>query len=380
MKKFIPAETPPLFTFAGDVIRKGFTSGHYKYSSKDDGTRRFEGQLKLGDYDVMITPKGSINTHNNEVFIKQCESCGDEYSFVTNEDLLKMKNYVKGYPTLNNNLEADLSDTDVQVKLIIQNDKESVAALVAKFKKSIYCAKGCKKEITRQKEAKMLLCLVCEERFDSSISQSSKWCGEPCKKEYELKKKKTMKKALSTTQARNHKLKRDAILAKFVAGECHGGTGNQGAVATYIYPFLKEYYGHKCQRCGYNKPNKFTGNPVLHVNHIDHNPYNHMFDNLEVICPNCHGEVTQVSYMNKGRELRDELLAKGEMTPEEYRGNNLPSTSEIGGYTRKEYETEDAKNIMRTKVALTTNKKIPAFKKDKETKNLPEYIIQLMDK
>ena len=42
--------------------------------------------------------------------------------------------------------------------------------------------------------------------------------------------------------------------------------------------------GKKCERCGYNKVE------ILHVHHRDRNRSNNELENLELICPNCHGE------------------------------------------------------------------------------------------
>jgi len=42
--------------------------------------------------------------------------------------------------------------------------------------------------------------------------------------------------------------------------------------------------GEKCERCSYSKLE------VLQVHHKDRNSKNNDFDNLEIICPNCHFE------------------------------------------------------------------------------------------
>ena len=39
----------------------------------------------------------------------------------------------------------------------------------------------------------------------------------------------------------------------------------------------------KCNRCGFNSEPS-----ILHVHHIDRNRSNNTFENLEVLCPNCH--------------------------------------------------------------------------------------------
>ncbi len=48
------------------------------------------------------------------------------------------------------------------------------------------------------------------------------------------------------------------------------------------------YKEHKCEIC-----NNSTWNDMpisLELNHIDGNRHNHLLDNLEIICPNCHAQ------------------------------------------------------------------------------------------
>ena len=46
---------------------------------------------------------------------------------------------------------------------------------------------------------------------------------------------------------------------------------------------LKE---HKCESCEHTE---WLGVPIpLELEHIDGNPTNHMWDNIELLCPNCH--------------------------------------------------------------------------------------------
>ena len=53
--------------------------------------------------------------------------------------------------------------------------------------------------------------------------------------------------------------------------------------------------GKKCERCAYGKYE------VLQVHHKDRNKKNNNFDNLELICPNCHYEEHHLknSWLNK---------------------------------------------------------------------------------
>lgn len=44
----------------------------------------------------------------------------------------------------------------------------------------------------------------------------------------------------------------------------------------------------KCPKCGWGEVNKYLGYAVLTVNHIDGDNKNNCYDNLEVLCWNCH--------------------------------------------------------------------------------------------
>jgi 5-methylcytosine-specific restriction endonuclease McrA len=47
---------------------------------------------------------------------------------------------------------------------------------------------------------------------------------------------------------------------------------------------------HKCEICKLTEWNNF---PIpLELNHIDGNKHNHLLENLEIICPNCHAQTS----------------------------------------------------------------------------------------
>lgn len=57
----------------------------------------------------------------------------------------------------------------------------------------------------------------------------------------------------------------------------------KGEFKTYRDRAIREY-GHACTRCGYSL--------IVDVHHIDGNHQNNELSNLDVLCPNCHREVT----------------------------------------------------------------------------------------
>jgi len=56
----------------------------------------------------------------------------------------------------------------------------------------------------------------------------------------------------------------------------------------------------KCEICNLTE---WNGNPIpLEVNHIDGNRHNHILENLEILCPNCHAQTDTYRGKNvKGR-------------------------------------------------------------------------------
>lgn len=59
------------------------------------------------------------------------------------------------------------------------------------------------------------------------------------------------------------------------------------------------YYDHKCQKCGNDK---WNGEKIpLEIDHINGNPDDNNFDNLRLICPNCHAQTDTYKGKNKGQ-------------------------------------------------------------------------------
>jgi Zn finger protein HypA/HybF involved in hydrogenase expression len=56
---------------------------------------------------------------------------------------------------------------------------------------------------------------------------------------------------------------------------------------------------HKCEKC---KLSEWLGTPIpIELHHIDGDHYNNDFDNLEILCPNCHTLTDNNSGKNKGK-------------------------------------------------------------------------------
>lgn len=55
-----------------------------------------------------------------------------------------------------------------------------------------------------------------------------------------------------------------------------------------IRTYLFEKYHSKCQICGWDEINPFTGRVPLQIHHIDGDSCNNREENLQLLCPNCH--------------------------------------------------------------------------------------------
>ena len=65
---------------------------------------------------------------------------------------------------------------------------------------------------------------------------------------------------------------------------------NHGAIkiSNNIRRYLFELHGNKCQNCGWGEVNTYTNKIPLEVEHVDGDSQNNIFDNLKLLCPNCH--------------------------------------------------------------------------------------------
>ena len=64
--------------------------------------------------------------------------------------------------------------------------------------------------------------------------------------------------------------------------------------------YLLSLHNYTCTECGWNTPNPTLGRPILTVDHVDGNWKNNQYDNLKVICYNCHTLTPTFGNLNRG--------------------------------------------------------------------------------
>lgn len=95
----------------------------------------------------------------------------------------------------------------------------------------------------------------------------------------------------------HYKLNNEKI-SKWLNNEWRGGTDY--GLSKIIRNYLLQQANYICQKCGFNTPHPDDGHTILEINHIDGNGLNHSYDNLEVICPNCHALTSTYRARNIG--------------------------------------------------------------------------------
>ena len=79
----------------------------------------------------------------------------------------------------------------------------------------------------------------------------------------------------------------------------------------YKKSYILNHYNNQCQKCGITE---YNNEPiVLELEHIDGNSDNNTFDNLTILCPNCHSQTPTYKNRNQGngRHYRRVRYANG---------------------------------------------------------------------
>lgn len=93
-------------------------------------------------------------------------------------------------------------------------------------------------------------------------------------------------------------------LARWLAGDGEVATYANGQLAHWAKRYLRNEAGHKCTKCGWSTPNPVLNKPILTIDHVDGNWLNNSYDNLKVLCFNCHTLTESFGSLNIGKSPR----------------------------------------------------------------------------
>lgn len=93
--------------------------------------------------------------------------------------------------------------------------------------------------------------------------------------------------------------KRDSYISRWLRGEENGRNLSYGVHGS-VRRYLLDKHECACSECGWNKRHPIDGRPLVQIDHKDGDPLNCSFENLRVLCPNCHSMTDTYGARNKG--------------------------------------------------------------------------------
>lgn len=75
-------------------------------------------------------------------------------------------------------------------------------------------------------------------------------------------------------------------------------------LAGWAREYLIKTAGEKCTECGWAEVNPALARPILTIDHIDGDWTNNCFDNLKVLCYNCHSITLTFGTLNMGKSVK----------------------------------------------------------------------------
>lgn len=90
-------------------------------------------------------------------------------------------------------------------------------------------------------------------------------------------------------------------VAPWLAGEVsYVGKSLPRTIKKYLL-YINDF---KCSQCGFDTPHPVDGKTILEVDHIDGDAMNNEYNNLRVLCPNCHALTPSYRGRNTGKSTR----------------------------------------------------------------------------
>lgn len=184
----------------------------------------------------------------NSYVIKTCKQCGTEFTVSKGSDRKHNHRFCSQScsATYNNNRRIHTDKTKIKIS----------KSLGGSGKLTTYCL-NCNTLLSRK---------------------NSKYCNHKCQTEH----------------------KRKEIINKWLAGELTGMVdGGSLQLLKAVRDWVFERAKHKCEECGNQDINPYTGNSILQIDHIDGDASNTIPPNLKVLCPNCHAKTPTYKAHNR---------------------------------------------------------------------------------
>lgn len=95
----------------------------------------------------------------------------------------------------------------------------------------------------------------------------------------------------------------DTLITNWIQGHSNGST-TCGELSKTLRQYLINQCGNRCPKCGWSEVNPLSGAITLTIDHKDGDSTNHAYDNLEVLCYNCHTLTPTFNQLNRGKGTR----------------------------------------------------------------------------
>lgn len=143
-----------------------------------------------------------------------------------------------------------------------------------------FCSRSCSASYNNmRREKKKKYCINCGKEIETTHNIYKKYCCKDCEIQYKYK-----------------NIEQEKIL-RWLNGENFVYGGAQ--VPLFIRRYLTTLYNYKCQLCGWGETNIYSNTIPLEVHHIDGDCTNNKFENLQLLCPNCHSLTKTNGSLNK---------------------------------------------------------------------------------
>jgi len=149
-----------------------------------------------------------------------------------------------------------------------------------------FCSRSCSATYNNIKRGrKKKYCVCCGNEITGDHNTYKKFCCKECEKQYKYE------------IPKMDKLNRWLNGENFIVGHSN--------VPRFIRRYLMTLYNCKCQLCGWGETNIYSNTVPLEIHHIDGDCTNNKFENLQLLCPNCHSYTNTFCYKSKDTQVQE---------------------------------------------------------------------------